>query len=87
MKKDLLSENEVIEEVIKYLSTKGRTEVTKVVHQADTSQKEHGVDLQIKLANTKGRGNNYFIEAKDNKRADGTHMRSSANTNFRWALS
>ena len=87
MKKDLLTENEVIEAVIRYLSTKGRTEVTKIVHQADASQKEHGVDLQIKLSNAKGHGNTYFIEAKGNKRADGTPMRSSANTNFRWALS
>jgi hypothetical protein len=53
MKKDLLTENEVIEAVIRYLSTKGRTEVTKIVHQADASQKEHGVDLQIKLSNAK----------------------------------
>ena len=87
MKKDLLTENEVIEAVIKYLSTKGRTEVTRIVHKSDASKKKHGIDLQIKLANARGRGNTYFIEAKGNKRADGAPMRSSANTNFRWALS
>ena len=87
MKKDLLSENEVIDAVVKYFNTKGRTEVKKVVSRADASQKEHGVDLQIKLANAKGNGNKYFIEAKGNKRADGTAMRSTFNTNFRWAIS
>lgn len=87
MKKDLLTENEVIEAVIKYLSSKGSTEVKTIVHQADASQREHGVDIQVKLANAKGHGNNYFIEAKGNKRADGKPMRSSPNTNFRWALS
>ena len=64
MKKDLLTENEVIDAVVKYFNTKGRTEVKKVVSRADASQKEHGVDLQIKLANAKGNGNKYFIEAK-----------------------
>ena len=87
MKKDLLTENEVIEAVINYFNSKGHTKVTKVVRRADASQKQHGVDLQIKLANEKGRGNNYFVEAKGNKKADGSIMRSSANTNFRWALS
>ena len=87
MKKDLLTENEVINAVINYLNSKGRTEVRKVVHQSDASRKEHGVDLQVKLSNDKGNGNNYFIEAKGNKRADGTPMSSSSNTNFRWALS
>ena len=87
MKKDLLTENEVIDAVISYFNTKGRTEVKKVVSRADASQKEHGVDLQIKLANAKGNGNKYFIEAKGNKRADGTAMRSTFNTNFRWAIS
>ena len=87
MKKDLLTENEVIDAVVNYFNTKGRTEVKKVVSRADASQKEHGVDLQVKLSNDKGNGNNYFIEAKGNKRADGMPMRSTANTNFRWAIS
>lgn len=87
MKKDLLTEDEVIEAVISYLNTKGHTEVRKVLHRSDASKKEHGVDLRIKLSNEKGNGNNYFIEAKGNKRADGTPMRSTANTNFRWAIS
>ena len=65
MKKDLLTENEVIDAVISYFNTKGRTEVKKVVSRADASQKEHGVDLQIKLANAKGNGNKYFIEPKE----------------------
>ena len=87
MKKDWMTENEVIDAVINYLSNKGRTEVKKVIHQSDASRKEHGIDLQIKLSNEKGNGNKYFIEAKGNKRADGATMRSSANTNFRWAVS
>lgn len=87
MKKDLLTEDEVIEAVTNYLNTKGNTEIRKIVHRSDASRKEHGVDLQIKLSNEKGNGNNYFIEAKGNKRADGTPMRSTANTNFRWAIS
>ena len=87
MKKDLLTEDEVIEAVINYLNTKGNTEIRKIVHRSDASRKEHGVDLQVKLSNDKGNGNNYFIEAKGNKRADGTPMRSTANTNFRWAIS
>ena len=87
MKKDLLTENEVIDAVISYFNTKGRTEVKKVVSRADAAQKEHGVDLQIKLANARGNGNKYFIEAKGNKRTDGTAMRSTFNTNFRWAIS
>ena len=53
----------------------------------DTQKKEHGVDLKIKLENEQKRGNLYFIEAKGNKRADGRKMRSSWNTNFRWAIS
>ncbi len=87
MKKDLLTEDEVIEAVINYLNTKGNTEIRKIVHRSDASRKEHGVDLQVKLSNDKGNGNNYFIEAKGNKRADGIPMRSTTNTNFRWAIS
>ena len=64
MKKDLLTEDEVIRAVINYLNTKGHTEVRRVLHRSDASKKEHGVDLQVKLPNSKGNGNNYFIEAK-----------------------
>ena len=87
MKKDLLTENDVINAVINYFNNKGSTKVTKIVRRSDASQKQHGVDLQVKLANEKGNGNNYFIEAKGNKKSDGSIMRSSSNTNFRWALS
>jgi len=87
MKKDLLTENEVIDAVINYFNSKGNTKVTKIVRRSDASQKQPGVDLQVKLANEKGNGNNYFIEAKGNKKADGSIMRSSPNTNFRWAIS
>ena len=87
MKKERLSENEVIEGVINYFLGKGRTEVKRVLHASDATEREHGVDLHIKLANEKGHGNQYFIEAKGNRRADGTAMRSTFNTNFRWAIS
>ena len=87
MEKDLLTENEVIDAVINYLNSKGNTQITKILRRSDASQKQHGVDLQVKLANEKGNGNNYFIEAKGNKKSDGAIMRSSANTNFRWAIS
>ena len=87
MHKDFLTENEVIDGVINFLNTKGRTKVKKLVNRADASQKQHGVDLHLKLENEKGNGNHYFIEAKGNKRADGTIMRSTFNTNFRWAIS
>ena len=81
--KNLLTENEVIDAVINYLNSKGNTQITKILRRSDASQKQHGVDLQVKLANEKGNGNNYFIEAKGNKKSDGAIMRSSANTNFR----
>ena len=87
MEKDLLTENEVIDAVINYLNSKGNTQITKILRRSDASQKQHGVDLQVKLVNEKGNGNNYFIEAKGNKKSDGAIMRSSANTNFRWAIS
>ena len=87
MKKDLLTENEVIDAVINYFNSKGNTKVTKIVRRSDASQKQPGVDLQVKLANEKGNGNNYFIEAKGNKKSDGSTMSSSPNTNFRWAIS
>lgn len=84
---DYLTEDEVIEGVANYLMQKGRTSNKQVIRQADTSKKEHGVDLKIKLANDQNRGNLYFIEAKGNMRADGKKMKSSWNTNFRWAIS
>lgn len=87
MPKEYLTENEVIAGVVSYFENKGRTEVKRIVRQSDASKKEHGVDLQLRLENSKGNGNNYFIEAKGNKKADGTVMRSSFNTNFRWAIS
>lgn len=87
MEKDLMTENEVIDAVINYFNSKGHTKITKIVRRSDASQKQHGVDLQVKLANEKGNGNNYFIEAKGNKKSDGSIMRSSSNTNFRWAIS
>ena len=84
---DYLTEDEVIEGVVTYLMQKGRTSNKQVIRQADTAKKEHGVDIKIKLANDQNRGNLYFIEAKGNLRADGKKMKSSWNTNFRWAIS
>jgi len=85
--KDYLTENEVIEGVKNYLEQKGKTAQKRVINISDAKKKEHGVDLAVKLENNQKRGNWYFIEAKGNKRADGTIMRSSYNTNFRWAIS
>ena len=85
--RELLTENEVIEGVANYLLRKGTTSRRRVVNIADARKREHGVDLEVKLENERGRGNRYFIEAKGNKHADGTEMRSSWNTNFRWAIS
>lgn len=84
---DYLTETEVIEGVANYLLHKGKTANKQVIRMADTAKKERGVDLKIKLANDQNRGNLYFIEAKGNKRADGAKMKSSWNTNFRWAIS
>ncbi len=84
---DYLTEDEVIQGVAHYLLHKGKTSQKRVVVMADTQKKAHGVDLKIKLENDQKRGNLYFIEAKGNKRADGSKMRSSWNTNFRWAIS
>ena len=84
---DYLTEDEVIEGVINYLKQKGKTTNKKVICQADTVSKQHGVDIKVKLANDKNNGNLYFIEAKGNRRADGKIMKSSWNTNFRWAIS
>lgn len=87
MNRDLLTENEVIQGVVNFLSRKGRTSQKRLISKADAEKKEHGIDLVFKLENQQGRGNWYFIEAKGNKKADGSKMRSSCNTNFRWALS
>lgn len=84
---DYLTENEVIQGVTNYLLQKGKTSQKRVIVTADAEKKEHGVDLKIKLENNQKRGNLYFIEAKGNKRSDGSKMRSSWNTNFRWAIS
>lgn len=84
---DYLTEDEVIQGVSHYLLHKGKTSHRRVIVMADTRKKEHGVDLKIKLENDQKRGNVYFVEAKGNKHADGTKMRSSWNTNFRWAIS
>ena len=84
---DYLTEDEVIQGVTNYLMQKGKTSNKQVIQMADTASKQHGVDLKIKLANDQNKGNLYFIEAKGNKRADGSKMKSSWNTNFRWAIS
>lgn len=84
---DLLTEDQVLEGVAAYLQQKGRTTNKTVKSIAEASSKMHGVDLHIKLADAKNQGNNYFIEAKGNLKSDGTIMKSTFNTNFRWALS
>ena len=85
--RDFLTENEVIEGVKNYLEQKGNTTNKRLINKSDAEKKERGVDLVIKLENMQKRGNWYFIEAKGNKRSDGSIMRSSYNTNFRWAVS
>ena len=87
MKTDYLTENEVITGVENYLKHKGSTKQRRVINKSDAAKKERGVDLVVKLENEKKNGNWYFIEAKGNKRADGTPMKSSYRTNFRWAIS
>ena len=84
---DYLTEDEVVKGVENYLLSKGKTTSKRVIIKADAAKKEHGVDLKIKLENDQKRGNLYFIEAKGNKRADGSKMRSTWNTNFRWSIS
>jgi hypothetical protein len=86
MKRDFLTENQVIEGVRNFLFEKGRT-TNRKSQSADAEIKEHGVDLVVKLADKSGKGNYYFVEAKGNLKNDGTKMRSSGNTNFRWAIS
>ena len=85
--RELLTENEVIQGVANYLLQKGRTSQKRVINMSDAEKKEHGVDLVVKLENERKRGNWYIIEAKGNKKTDGNEMRSSWNTNFRWAVS
>lgn len=84
---DYLTENQVIEGVGNYLRHKGHTTQKRVLNKSDAEKKEHGVDLLVKLENEARHGNRYFIEAKGNLKADGSRMKSSCLTNFRWALS
>lgn len=85
--RDWLTEDEVIAGVENYLKQKGRTENKRVINKSSAKKKEHGVDLVMKLENSSGNGNWYFIEAKGNVRSDGKKMKSLCKTNFRWALS
>ena len=82
-----LTENQVIEGVENYLRNKGRTSQKRIINKSDAEKKGRGVDLLIKLENEKKHGNWYFIEAKGNLKADGSAMKSSYLTNFRWAIS
>ena len=65
---------------------KERTPALIFIFQSSILLKEHGIDLVFKLENERRHGNLYFIEAKGNKRADGSKMRSDCRTNFRFAL-
>ena len=47
MKKDLLTENEVIDAVVNYFNTKGRTEVKKVVSRADALKKSTALIFKL----------------------------------------
>ncbi len=85
--RDWLTENEVIEGVENFLTRKGRTVIKRVIKKSNAEKKESGIDLEIKLENSSGNGNLYFIEAKGNVRSDGRKMRSRCTTNFRWAIS
>lgn len=87
IEESFLTENEVIEAVKNYLLQKGNTSRKRVLVMSDAQSHGHGVDLKIKLENDKKNGNLYFIEAKGDIRSDGKKMRSSWNTNFRWAIS
>ena len=84
--KDFLTENEVIQGVENFLNQKGRTTHRRIIHKADAAKKEHGADSVLKLENENKNGNWYFIESKGNRKADGSKMKSSCNSNFRWAL-
>lgn len=84
---EYLTEDEVIQGVTNYLQQKGHTSHKRLVNKSSATKKEHGVDLVFKLENERKNGNWYFIEAKGNLKSDGTEMRSSWNTNFRWAIS
>lgn len=87
MSGDYLTEDQVLEGVVRFLQQKGRTTNKQVRRLAEASTKQHGVDLHIKLSDEKNQDNNYFIEAKGNLRSDGEKARSAFNTNFRWAIS
>lgn len=84
---DFLTENEVIAGVVNYFYHKGRTENRRIVRQSDATIKQKGVDLHFRLENESKNGNSYFIEAKGNRKSDGSEMTSSCKTNFRWAIS
>jgi len=85
--RDWLTEDEVIEGVKNYLMQKGCTVQRRVIKASSAANKERGVDLIMKLENSSGNGNWYFIEAKGNVRSDGRKMSSRCKTNFRWAIS
>lgn len=87
MHRDFLTENEVIQGVENFLYQKGHTVQRRRINRSNAEIKEHGVDLLIKLENENKHGNLYFIEAKGNVKANGQKMKSSCNTNFRWAIS
>ena len=85
--RDLLTENEVIQGAINFLSQKGISSSKRVLSKADAEKKEHGVDLKFTLESQAKNGNKYIIEAKGNKNTNGTVMSSTYDTNFRWVLS
>lgn len=87
VQRDFLTENQVIQGVENYLKQKGCTSHKRVICKADAKKKEHDVDLAVKLENERKNRNWYFIEAKGNLKADGSKMKSSCSTNFRWVLS
>ena len=85
--RDWLTEDEVIEGVENFLKQKGRTAQKRVIKKSSAARKEHGVDLAMKLENSSGNGNWYFVEAKGNLKSDRTKMTTPCKTNFRCALS
>lgn len=86
-KRDWLTENEVIAGVENFLMQKGRTANKRLISKSDAEKKEQGADLRFKLENERKNGNMYIIEAKGSLKADGSKMKSSSRTNFRWAIS
>ena len=49
MKKDLMTENEVIDAVINYFNSKGNTKVTKILRRSDASQKQPGAKFTARM--------------------------------------